>query len=296
MGWQATLDLDYRVEPFQDGWRSVARHRHEGPLRVLASLYPESPVVCHQVLVHAPGGMVGGDSVRLNLNLDANSHALITTPGATRFYRSAGEVASQTVVARLEPGARLEWLPLETLAYNACVAENHLRFALAPGAEMLGWDVLGLGLPASHQPFVRGSMLQSIDMPGIWLERGLMAAEDDALLDGPQGLAGRRVLASFWFAAGTAIERERRDSLLEAARAVIDARAPKHDHEADTGFAPSTSSGVLAGSTSPQANVVVLRALGHRVEPVMGVLQQVWRAWRHTAWSLPACPPRVWGT
>jgi urease accessory protein len=240
--------------------------------------------------------MVGGDAVRLNLHIDANSHALITTPGATRFYRSAGEAATQTVLAQLSSGARLEWLPLETLAYSDCIAENRLRFALAPGAEMLGWDVLGLGLPASGQPFVRGSVLQSLELTGIWREHGRIAADDLALLDGPQGLAGHRVVASIWFAAGKAIERQQRDALLDAARAVIDEREIAPFTGGSQGIAPGTPGSVLAGSTSPHANVVVLRALGHRVEPVMGLLQQVWRAWRQTAWSLPACAPRVWGT
>ena len=50
MGWQAKLTLDYRVED----QRCVARHVHEGPLRVLKALYPEGERVCHHVLVHPP--------------------------------------------------------------------------------------------------------------------------------------------------------------------------------------------------------------------------------------------------
>ena len=57
MTWRAELSLDYSAA----GGRTVARHRHQGPLRVLQSLYPEGDGICQNVLVHPPGGLVGGD-------------------------------------------------------------------------------------------------------------------------------------------------------------------------------------------------------------------------------------------
>ena len=89
MSWHARLQLDYRLESA----RTVARYQHSGPLRILQSLYPEGDAICHNVLVHPPGGLVGGDTREIALQADAGSHALVTTPGATRFYRSAGEEA-----------------------------------------------------------------------------------------------------------------------------------------------------------------------------------------------------------
>ena len=89
MGWQGSLALRYRSE---DG-RTRVHDRHDGPLRVLKSLHPEGDRVCHSVLVHPPGGIVGGDTLAIELALEAGAHALVTTPGATRFYRSLGEPA-----------------------------------------------------------------------------------------------------------------------------------------------------------------------------------------------------------
>ena len=152
MPWSAHLELDYR----RNAERCVVYDRHSGPLRVLASLYPESPAVCHNVLVHPPGGIVGGDILNIDIALAPESHAVLTTPGATRFYRSTGDTATQTVTARLAGGARLEWLPQETICHRGALAENKLHFELEPGAEMIGWDVLSLGLPASHEAFDRG--------------------------------------------------------------------------------------------------------------------------------------------
>ena len=147
MGWHAHLQLHYT----RDGERTTALDRHHGPLRVLQRLYPEGEAICHHVLVHPPGGVVGGDVLALQADLDAGSHAVITTPGATRFYRSDGALARQQVQASVAAGARLEWLPMETIAYRGCQVHNSLHVDLAPGAQMLGWDVLALGLPAARR-------------------------------------------------------------------------------------------------------------------------------------------------
>ena len=142
----------------------------------------------------------------------------MTTPGATRFYRSAGARAVQAIHARVAAGGRLEWLPLETLVHSGAHADNRMRFELAPGAEMFGWDCVALGLPAADAPFVAGDYRHDIAVGPRWLERGRTAATDTALLDGPCGWAGQRALGTLWFAAGSAIDDARREQLLEVAR------------------------------------------------------------------------------
>jgi urease accessory protein len=278
-GWAGRLTLDYRSEPWHDGGRRTVLHsRHEGPLRVLASLYPEAASVCHNVLVHPPGGVVGGDSLHIEAELGAGAHALLTTPGATRFYRSAGRPALQSLNARLGAGARLEWLPLETIVHSGALAENKMQFTLAAGAEMLGWDLLALGLPAAGEDFERGHYTQSIELPGVWLERARLDASDRALFDSPLGWAGHKVLATLWFGAGTALTDVRRSALLDAARTLIAA-------------SPLAAS---AGASSTHAEAVVVRVLAGRVEPVMALLTQVRAAWRALAWELQPCAPRIW--
>ncbi|TCP06287.1 urease accessory protein [Caldimonas thermodepolymerans] len=281
MSWHGRLELRYRHDP--EGRRTVGHDRHDGPLRVLASLHPEGPGVCHHVLVHPPGGIVGGDVLEIDVEVQAGAHALITTPGATRFYRSAGPTARQHLRARVASGARLEWLPLETIAYDGVRAVNAMRFELDDGAEMIGWDLLALGLPAAGEPLRRGRFEQQIELPGAWLERGLLDMDDPLsarLLASPLGWDGRSTLATLWFASGSAMTPARRDALLAAAREAIEA--------ADATLA--------AGATSPDGRVVVLRALARRTEPAFALLADAWARWRQAAWARPACPPRVWRT
>ncbi|MBN8489096.1 MAG: urease accessory protein UreD [Burkholderiales bacterium] len=274
MSWFGHLRLDYR----RDGPRTVAHDRHEGPLRVLQRLYPEGEAICHHVLVHPPGGIVGGDQLDIDVTLASDTHALITTPGATRFYRSAGPLATQTLRARVAAGARLEWLPLETIAYSGCRAANALHFDLSPGAEMIGWDLLALGLPAADQGFTRGELHQTLSIAGRWLEQGRIGADDPALLDSPLGWAGQRALATLWCAAGDGFDDARREQLLEDARLCIAA-------------SPLAS---RAGASATDDGVVVLRALAPRTEALFALARTVRGAWRHRLWGLAECPPRLW--
>jgi urease accessory protein len=276
MPWHAKLDLAYSVESS----RTVARHVHQGPLRILQSLYPEGDAICHNVLVHPPGGLVGGDTLDIQVSAGEGAHGLITTPGATRFYRSEGEPARQHTRIRLQGGARLEWLPLETICYSGCLAENRLDMDLAPGAELLGWDLTALGLPAADQPFVAGSLLQHIELTSRWREYGRIDAGDTRLMNGPLGLAGQRCVASIFLCTGHVLERRRVQDLLDSARAVIESHAPK----------------ALAGATSPNDYVVLVRMLSPMVEPAMGLLRQIRDEWRRIMWQHAAQAPRIWST
>lgn len=225
MPWQAELDLNYRRD---ERGATLLQHRHQGPLRIFKSLYPEGPGICHNVIVHPPGGLVQGDRLEIRASVGAGAHALVSTPGATRFYRNAsGEPAEQRVRLALEEGARLEWLPLETLAYDGCRALNRVELELAPGAELLAWDIVSLGLPAAGLPFSSGCLEQQWHWPGVWLERASLDATDERLLRSPVGLDGQSALATLVLACGQPLTRPRREALLDSCRGLIEGKRPR---------------------------------------------------------------------
>jgi urease accessory protein len=274
MAWRADLKLDYTLE----SQRTVVRYLHQGPLRILQSLYPEGDQICHNVLVHPPGGLVGGDTLDIQVTVAEGAHGLVSTPGATRFYKSGGHPALQQVVAHLADNAKLEWLPLEAIAYNDCEATNRAIFNLAPSAELITWDVTALGLPSSDMAFTQGHFQQHLEIPGVWLERGNIRGEDTRWLNSPLGLAGSKCLASLVFASGSAIDSDRTTQALEAAREVIESHPLR----------------LQAGITCVHPQVIVLRVMSPLVEPTMDLLKKVWAVWRHTLWALPSTPPRIW--
>lgn len=273
--WPARLTLSAA----RDGAGATRVHaRHDGPLRLLKTLYPESAGIAHAVLVHPPGGLVGGDRLDIQLDVQAGAHLLVTTPAATRFYRSNAGEAAQVVHATVGEGARLEWLPQETLAYPACIARNEVKLTLAPGASLFATEVLGLGLPAAAQPFDRGRLLQHLEITGQWLDRGWLDAADTALLDGPCGLAGRRVLGTLAYAQTTPLPDA--GPLLDDSRALL---------------APQPLGGVTQ-LQGPRGVVLLCRVLGDEVEAVTLALRQVRSLWRERLWGLPGGDPRIWAT
>lgn len=310
--WPARLELRAR----RDGPATRLHAAHEGPLRLLKTLYPEGQAIAHAVLVHPPGGLVGGDRLDVDLHVGTGAHLLVTNPAATRFYRSVAGVAAQRLTARVAAGARLEWLPQETLAYDGCDAQNAWRVRLDGDASLLAMEVLALGLGASGRPFLRGRFEQRFEIAiertskvavdsgmeesegarrsgrdagesagsaGIWRERGIIAAGDHALLDGPCGLAGHRVLGTLVFAAGEVIAPAMAEAALEAARGELGQGA---------GAAP----GLLGGATHLHGRLLVLRVLAHEVEPAMRLLRRVRGLWRQRCWGLAAHEPRIWAS
>jgi urease accessory protein len=276
MTWHGHLALRYR----RDGTRTLAHDAHDGPLRVLKALYPEGDGVCHHVLVHPPGGIAGGDQLGIEVDVGAGAHALITSAGAARFYRSDDKPAAQIARLHVQQDARLEWLPLETIAFPGCHASNQVHFDLAPGALCLGWDLLALGLPAADQAFERGQIEQQLHWPGVWLEHGRIAAADSRLLDSPLGLAGQRALGTIWFASHTPWTSAQCDALLDSAREL----------------AARSELAAMAGATAIDPRLVLLRVLAPRIEPLFALMSQARAAWRQQVWQMQAATPRVWRT
>jgi urease accessory protein len=271
--WQARLELDFvrRAE------RTVlAGRRHQGPLRVQKALYPEGPGVCQVLVLHPPSGIAGGDELSLAVDLAAGAHSLLTTPGAGKWYRSAGPWARQALDFRVAENAALEWLPQETIVFDGARGRLESRVRLAPGARYLGWEILCLGRRASGERFDRGELRLDtrIERAGgtIWLERGRLAG-GDPLLESPAGLDGFSVCATLLAAGATAGA-----ELLAACRAVASAdTAAKH------------------GITTMD-DLLVARYLGHSSEAARHWLTALWALLRPVLLGRDAVPPRIWNT
>jgi urease accessory protein len=267
--WRAELALDYRL---RDG-RTVLARRHSGPLQVQKALYPEGEALCHTLLVHPPGGIAGGDSLSIDVAVRPGAQALITTPGATRWYKANGRRASQHVRLRVQGG--VEWLPQEAIVFDCADVRSEVDVELDGDASMIGWDIVALGRTASGEAFTDGCFAQSIRLSQSgrlqWVERTRLAG-GDALLGSPVGLAGNAVFGCLW-AAGP----ECSDARLEAIRRRLPAEA--------------------APITRLAPGLLLVRALGATVQAVRRALQAAWFELRPAVFDGRAAqPPRIWAT
>ena len=262
--WKARLALDFA---FREEKTVLAGRSHDGPLVVQKPLYPEGDAVCHAIVVHPPGGIAGGDELALSATVGAEGAALLTTPAAAKWYRSAGAWARQD--AAFDVTGTLEWLPQETIVFDGALARMTTTIELAPGARYLGWEILCLGRTGSGERFARGAcrVATEIRRAGklLWLERGRIDG-GGALLDSPAGFGGRTVCATL-LATGE-VDAE----LAAACRGVPD----------------------VALSRLP--GLLVARYLGDSSERAKRSLTRIWSLLRPALLGRAAAEPRIWRT
>jgi urease accessory protein len=243
-------------------------------LAVQRPFYPEGDL-CHLYLLHPPGGLVGGDRLDIGVEVGPGASALVTTPGATKCYRSAGPRSLQRQCLRLGEGAALEWLPQETILFRGASCALETRVELGQGARFLGWELYCLGRPASGERFDAGraDLALSIHRGGRPLLMDRLLVQGQASLDGPAGLRGRA-------AVGTMIATPADPGLLALVRGLLPAQQGAE---------------VLAAATLVDG-LLAVRLLGPTTQGVRALLDALWRGVREPLLGRPPCPPRIWAT
>ena len=185
--WKASLSLGFtRVNE-----KTILSERNsEGPLVVQKPLYPDGPERCHAIVVHPPGGIAGGDELVLKVRNEGN--ALLTTPGAAKWYRSAGPWARQRLDFQVE--GSLEWLPRETIVFDGALADLRCNVRLAAGASFVAWEVVCLGRFARGRLRTETRVMQGERM--LFVEKGEIEG-GGRLMRSPAGLGGRTVMGTF---------------------------------------------------------------------------------------------------
>ena len=259
--WKAQLSLRFQR---REQRTVLSQRRHEGPLVVQKPLYPEGDEVCHAIVVHPPGGIAGGD--QLSLEVKGEGHALLTTPGASKWYRSAGPWARQKL--SFEVDGALEWLPRETIVFDGALAELECEVRLGSAARYIGWEIVCLGRTGSGERFSRGTLRVHTRIVGneklLWMERGEIGG-GSALLRSPVGLGGKTVFGS------------------------LIAAAPRFEASLVTRCRKIAATTVLPG-------LLIARYLGDSTEEAFERFSALWSLLRPALTGRPAAAPRIWRT
>lgn len=199
--WYAQLELGFCFE----NSRTIMSHRkHHGPVRVQKMLWPEKTGVCHAIIVHPPAGIAGGDHLTFEIETKDQAHAVVTTPGAGKWYKTNGKQAFQHIHLHVKDQSILEWVPQGTMLFDGALAHSETHIHLDNAASFIGWDMLVLGRQARAERFVQGSYYNQFK---LWRENKLLVADtlyfegEDRWLSSCLGMNNQAVMGSFWAAA-----------------------------------------------------------------------------------------------
>jgi len=267
-GWQARLALTFS----DSGSKTVLKKRERyGPLSVQRAFYPEKDV-CHIYLLHPPGGVVGGDELDINISLQENARALLTTPGATKFYRSAGQTAMQSQCFNVADHAVLEWLPQENIFFPGARLNSRLELNLQGNAGAAVWEIQCLGRPVIGEVFDQGKLdnqwIIRRDGQPLMIERLRL---DASRLKMSAIMHDRAVVGTFIVTGIT-------EALLQNVRSLM-------FDKADESLAITNLNDLL-----------VVRYLGHSTENARRLFAQVWSLLRPAVFAREAMTPRIWNT
>ncbi len=269
--WHGQLDLQF-TKPRDS--TQLARSYASAPLKVQRPFYPE-PNVCHTVLLHTAGGIVGGDRLSSRLILEPHTQVLLTTAAAAKIYRSNGLTAHQTVEIEIGDYAHLEWLPQETIIFDRALYHQNMRVNLGVGATWCGWEITRLGRSARHEQFLQGQWRNAIEIwqdgRPLWIERQQLDGSVEQW-QSLQGLATQPIVGTLALM-GVSVE----PGLVQQARDLW------------TG----TDTEMAWGVTRVQGGLVC-RYRGIDRQEVQRWFMAVWNLVRQQYRDRAACIPRVW--
>jgi len=294
-GWRARLELGFAVDA--GGITRLVSRRHQGPLVVQRPFYPEGEGelgdagVPHVYVLHPPGGVVGGDQLHLDVGCGVGARALLTTPAATKVYRTAGAPAAIRQIFRVAAGGWMEWLPQETILHDGTDVTLTTDVRLDDQAGFVGSEILCFGLPARGERFAAGRCRQ-----GIEIRRG----ERPILIERACFDAGETVHAAAWGLGGARVV-----GLLAVIFPLLPSPSPGSvlaDGEALERV--RTRAAAIAAVPGESAGVTVLhggealvaRYVGGAAERARAFLQGLWSDLRPATLGRPAVAPRIWAT
>jgi urease accessory protein len=194
VGRDGTLRLDFER---RGSATVVAGCRFTLPLQVLAPVALDDPAAVVSIL-NPTGGLVGGDRLAIDVHAGAGAHAVLTTPSATRVYRTEGPSTVQTVRLAIGPRAVVEWVPEHTIPFAGSSLRQAIEVDLDDGGGLVLVDAFAAGRVAAGEAW-RFTLLESAitirDAAGFILHDRFVlrgrAGNNDPALDG-LGLAESR--------------------------------------------------------------------------------------------------------
>jgi len=276
--WQAALELEFS---FWENRTLMSKRKHHGPLMVQKALYPEGNAVCHAVILHPPAGIAGGDHLSINVSSRHESKTVLTTPGATKWYKSNGKPSSQTIHLQVNKDAHLDYLPQENIFFDHVAASSRLVIQQEVGSSLIAWEINQLGRTASGEAWQHAttSIVTEwfLNDKLVWLDSSQFDPFCQAI-ESSCGLSSFSVFGTMWLCS------------------VNVTRENAEDMASNLPWSDSFRVGVTCLDLDQGHGLMVLRALANEVEDIKQLFIETWMSLRQTVSGLPSHYLRLWNT
>ncbi len=266
--WQASIKLEFSKD--RDGKTLLSRNLHQGPLVVQKPFYPEK--ACHIYLLHPPGGIAGCDYLRVEALLKEDTQVLITTPGATKFYKTDGQISEFDQVFFVGKGASLEYLPSQNIFYKGTHTKVNTSFYLEENAKFAFRDVSKCGMKDEEDPFLDSSFFNTIKI----YEKNTLVLKETCFIDGMEDFKAQAAISNHPYI-GTFICNKVSEETLLKLQGLLDLST----YQASIGVVD---------------NYLIARFLGDDNQSIENTIVEIWKTVREEVIGLLPCLPRIWST
>ena len=125
------------------------------PLFTQRAMYLEEslPAMAYVYIVSPSGGILQGDRYRIDITLDNNTFAHVTTQGATRIYKMEKNYASQIVNIKVGEGSYFEYIPDQIIPFRNSRFYQEVELNVHDNATLIYSEVIVPGRVASGEAF-----------------------------------------------------------------------------------------------------------------------------------------------
>lgn len=271
--WQGKLNLTY---DYQQNKTQLVSQLMQAPLKIQRSFYPEGAETCHTTILHTAGGIVGGDQLLQTIHLKPYSQVVITTPSASKIYRSNGLQSQQNINIYLDAHSCLEYIPQESIIFNQANYQQTLNIYLTENSHYFGWEWVRFGRTARGETFIEGNWRSNTHLyyenKPLWVDRQWFPASE-ILWNSPHGLFNQPLVGTIVYS-GKPLNKAQITAFRQLGETFI-------------------KNGEY-GVTRTQNHGLLCRYRGSSLSELKQWSLAVWSLLREEIWSRSSIKPRVW--
>ena len=277
--WQALLHLEFKADSL--GKTVLSRNLHQGPLMVQKPFYPEK--CCHVYMLHPPGGIAGTDSLKFDCIVEPNCHVLVTTPGATKFYKTSDKSSLFIQEFCVKDDSSFEYMPAQNIFFKGTHTEVKTTFNLEGNAKFTFRDVSKCGMADIDDPFANSAFYNTITIKHDGVEKLI----ETCFIEGDDDLKAISGNLSCPYI-GTYMCNAVSDKTLETINEYL-----QEIKENSVSENNKLSFYAAAGKVS---DYLVVRFLSNDNQIIENAIVEIWKMTRVEVIGFEPCPPRIWST